>query len=127
LDGENEWHCPKCHKFTQAKMANQITRLPKVFMICLKRFQQGNRNFSKLNHLVDFPLQLDMGKHSPGGRVYELWAVINHFGGLQNGHYKATSRDLAGRWHEYNDEQVTSLSPESLVSRSAYVLFYRSS
>jgi ubiquitin carboxyl-terminal hydrolase 4/11/15 len=55
-----------------------------------------------------------------------LYAISNHFGGLSGGHYTAYGKNcIDGQWYDFNDSSVTSMSPDSLVSRSAYLLFYR--
>lgn len=38
--------------------------------------------------------------------VYELYAVVDHFGNLRNGHYSAKIKDENG-WCEFNDRSVT--------------------
>ncbi len=65
-------------------------------MIHLKRFSASGRygNRSKLDDFVDAPLQgLDMAPMITGSnaddRIYDLFAVSNHFGGLGGGHCNA--------------------------------------
>ncbi|GKT73411.1 ubiquitin carboxyl-terminal hydrolase [Colletotrichum tofieldiae] len=58
--------------------------------------------------------------------IYDLIAVDDHFGGLGGGHYTAYGRNFVdGQWYNYNDTSVSKTSPESVVTRAAYLLFYR--
>lgn len=44
-------------------------------------------------------------QHKPKGvsMVYDLYAVSNHFGSLNGGHYTASAKNPDGRWYYYND------------------------
>lgn len=39
-------------------------------------------------------------------QTYELYAAVNHLGGLRNGHYTATIKD-GEEWHHFDDSRVT--------------------
>jgi len=78
---------------------------PAVLTVHLKRFQQTNFNLRKVSRHVNFPLHLDLAPFcattalsapnvSAGAKqiVYELTAVVEHSGRLQNGHYTACVR-----------------------------------
>ncbi len=58
--------------------------------------------------------------------MYDLCAVSNHFGTLTGGHYTAFCKSPeSGEWHDYNDSSVSKVYNESsIVSKSAYVLYY---
>lgn len=57
---------------------------------------------NKLDTFVNFPIHdLDMSRyanHSRGDQppIYELYAVINHYGGMGGGHYSAYAKVLIG-------------------------------
>ena len=55
---------------------------------------------------------------------YDLFAVVNHFGSMQGGHYTAVVK-AKGNWFEYNDSSVTKVSESKVRSASAYILFYK--
>lgn len=66
--------------------------------------------------------------------LYELYAVCNHMGGLQGGHYTAHCRSgatdcrgrvSAGEWHTFDDTRVGPITTSRVGGASAYVLFYR--
>ncbi len=52
--------------------------------------------------------------------------VQNHFGTMGGGHYTATVKnERTQEWLYYDDSSVKSYSESDVVSRSAYILFYR--
>lgn len=57
--------------------------------------------------------------------VYDLYAVSNHYGSLNGGHYTAYCKNIDGNWYDFNDSSVSSESPSELVSGASYLLFYR--
>ena len=57
--------------------------------------------------------------------VYDLFAISNHFGALNGGHYTATCKNAEdGGWYSFNDGSV-SPNNGNVCSSSAYMLFYR--
>jgi ubiquitin carboxyl-terminal hydrolase 4/11/15 len=66
------------------------------------------------------------GKSKGQGEIYDLYAVSNHFGSLNGGHYTAFCQNsLDKKWYEFDDSSVSSISASSAVTKAAYVLFYR--
>ncbi|CAD8117954.1 unnamed protein product [Paramecium sonneborni] len=58
--------------------------------------------------------------------IYDLFAVSNHFGGMGGGHYTAYGKNhFNGKWYNFDDAQVNELDEDQIVSKSAYVLFYK--
>ena len=62
--------------------------------------------------------------------IYDLFAVANHYGTLNYGHYTAFCKNFDDDfWYEYNDRIVTKIEKEKeenvIVSPAAYLLFYR--
>lgn len=57
---------------------------------------------------------------------YRLYGVANHFGTLKGGHYTAyVKRGKAFGWCHFDDTRVrVRVSPEEVVNKNAYVLFY---
>lgn len=82
---------------------------------------------------MDFPVEgLDMSpyvqlKDGDEAPIYDLYAVSNHYGSLNGGHYTAFGfNQLTKKWYDFNDSSVSSAggSPD-IVSNGAYLLFYR--
>ena len=56
--------------------------------------------------------------------IYDLYAISNHFGSLNGGHYTAYGKNIDGDWYDYNDSSVSGAG-RNVKSASAYLLFYR--
>ena len=58
--------------------------------------------------------------------TYDLYAVSNHSGSLNFGHYTAMCKnEISGKWYEYNDSSVHTCNMNEIVSENAYVLYYK--
>ncbi len=58
--------------------------------------------------------------------IYDLYAVSNHYGSLNGGHYTAFCRNpIDNKWYEFDDSSVSRIDPSSAVTKAAYVLFYK--
>jgi len=66
----------------------------------------------KLNDFINFPVTgLDMSPYvcqeDSGECIYDLYAVSNHFGSLNGGHYTAFAKNpYYGKWFEFDDTDV---------------------
>ena len=104
----------------------ELYAINEIMIIHLKRF----RNNRKIDNLIEFPLEgLDLGNYLPNKNekyIYDLFAVANHIGGLQGGHYFAYCKNfIDGEWYEFNDSNVSKISEKNVVTDNAYVLFYK--
>lgn len=70
--------------------------MPNVVVFHLKRFCYTGRQRRKLDTIIDFPLRrLDLGTYiqdKTTSHVYELSAICDHYGNLNDGHYKARAK-----------------------------------
>lgn len=140
LEEDNEWYCNICKKHRDVNKKMDIFKTPYYLIIQLKRFKQDDEmdssifnifNSSKNTTLVDFPINdFDLSKYvlskSNINMKYNLIGVINHYGGASFGHYTAYCLN-GNQWCEYNDENVSKISINNVVSKAAYVLFYKRS
>jgi ubiquitin carboxyl-terminal hydrolase 4/11/15 len=135
LGPEDAWYCPGCKRHQQATKQLQIWRTPRLLILRLKRFYETRYARQKLDTMVEFPLRgLDLTPfvpaHAPQRRdgaplLYDLFAVVNHSGGLGGGHYTAFAQNhLDQKWYHFNDRSTRQVPESDVVSRSAYVLFY---
>ncbi|XP_022644966.1 ubiquitin carboxyl-terminal hydrolase 43-like isoform X2 [Varroa destructor] len=64
---------------------------------------------------------------NPHNFIYDLYAVCNHHGTMQTGHYTAFCKNpVNGLWYHYDDAIVSTVTDEShLTTRDAYILFYQ--
>ena len=129
LDEQNTTYCSRCKEHLQGVKKMDIYRLPKILMIHFKRFKQKGYFSSKNNKLVSFPLEgLDMSRFSLNCTgIYDLYAVSNHYGSLEGGHYTAYGKLPDGIWRDFDDSSVSTVAnvDSNVVASSAYVLFYQ--
>ncbi|XP_063098066.1 ubiquitin carboxyl-terminal hydrolase 43 isoform X3 [Cavia porcellus] len=154
LAQDDAWKCPHCKVLQQGVVKLSLWTLPDILIIHLKRFCQVGERRNKLSTLIKFPLSgLDMAPHvaqrSTSGKplpgpwpswkqpaslpttypldfLYDLYAVCNHHGSLQGGHYTAYCRNsLDGQWYSYDDSTVEPIREDEVNTRGAYILFYQ--
>jgi len=131
LDEDNLWLCEGCNKKVKGIKKLQLWEAPPVLVIQIKRFnvEQG----SKDNRLIKYPIEhLDIGSIISSIQCdpsrctkYRLQCVINHTGNLNGGHYYTYCLDDdTDEWYEFNDESVHKVKNNSIISHTAYLLFY---
>ena len=135
----NDYYCSKCKKHVSFNKKIDIYKEPYYLIIQLKRFKNGNElnnnyifnflNNIKNNTFIDFPVQnLDLTKYitrNNNNKIqYNLIGIINHYGGAYYGHYTASCLNR-NKWYKFDDEIVSPLKDNKIVTDSAYVLFYQ--
>lgn len=133
MSGESKWKCPRCKQYRNATKKIDIWRLPPLLIIHLKRFKYNGLWRDKITSNVDYPIEnlnLDkyvMGKNSiKTNNNYKLYAISNHSGTLDGGHYTAMCRNYDfDRWFRFDDSDVKEVTnAAALKSPMAYILFY---
>ena len=132
---ENEkWYCPKCKENEQSTKKIQIHKSPNYLLIHLKRFKNEIDNNDTLSFkggknevLINFPIKsfdisefIDEPKNKK--EIYDLYGIIQHYGNLNSGHYKAICKNN-DKWILYDDDQYEEIT--NLVNENAYILFYK--
>jgi ubiquitin carboxyl-terminal hydrolase 4/11/15 len=136
LTADNLWYCPSCKDHVEATKQMEFYTVPPILIFVLQRFKAHNQYFSsKKDDLIKFPIKgLDMAPYvacesqkQEGPLIYDLYAVSNHSGSMNFGHYTANCKNpKTGLWYDYNDSHVTECQDESeVVTREAYNLFYQ--
>lgn len=102
-----------------------LWKLPQILIVQLKRF--ANR-FVKNQCNIDIQDTLDLSNYCLSRdnlkAKYSLFAIANHEGTLQYGHYYADCKNNQGQWHRFNDATVTPFDVSNINGTAAYVLFY---
>ncbi|XP_014225786.1 uncharacterized protein LOC106651674 isoform X1 [Trichogramma pretiosum] len=131
----SEWNCPNCKVPRDGIKKFDFARLPAIVVIHLNRFGETGGWLEKKNTTVDFPLHnfnlrpyLD-GNETHGKRFanYNLYAMSNHYGTMDGGHYTAYCKHgHQNKWYKYDDHTVMEVPASDVKnqSNSAYLLFY---
>ena len=82
---------------------------------------QENIEFLRKNSR-DFTLPKDCNKEDKA--IYRLYAVINHYGRQNFGHYTAVCQ-VGEKWFEFNDELVEECQEQNVISNEAYLLLFK--
>jgi ubiquitin C-terminal hydrolase len=130
---DERWFCEKCDERVNAVTQNTIWELPRYLIISLGRYQYFPQ-LAKINSEVIFPLEnLDMKPFFSGFKktslTYNLYAVANHYGSPDGGHYTAFRKNQDNKWYLFNDNSVVEVNnPEkNIITNGAYCLFYQRS
>jgi ubiquitin C-terminal hydrolase len=111
------YFCNTCNDLTQYEKKINLSILPEVLIIVLKRYTSVG---AKIESDVHFGSEIKVRQtHDDTVKEYKLKSVINHFGNLLNGHY--TNFLHENMWLFIDDERV---KPENCVIDNAYILFY---
>ncbi len=119
----------------------RIWSVPPIWSVCLSRFAHQRKNAQ----LVEYPAHISLAPYvigyNPQQYQYRLYAVINHVGELNSGHYYAFVLDRSamvtgstnnnghgngkGQWYCCNDQAVSPITEgQALNHLHAYCLFY---
>ena len=105
--------CLNCNKITTHKKEVKISKSPNILIITLKRikFFLNNKN----NIFVNFPEKLDINnfidhEYNNNKPIYELYAIINHQGNLEFGHYYAYIKLECNKWYEFVDTLINEIN-----------------
>lgn len=151
LDGQNKYKCemgPGKPHMTRATKQFTVDVSPLILTIQLKRFEYVPFGRGKLNQMVEYPLELDLGCATSGAKQegkgkgtksmervssnddsisnkYALFGVVVHSGSsMHSGHYYCYVKGATGLWYEMDDETVTQCSENVALKQRAYLLFY---
>lgn len=134
--------CNNCDSYQESTKQLTMKKLPIVACFHLKRFEHSNRLHKKISTIIAFPEQLDMSpfmshrrnNHNNNSQNfspvslednrYSLFAVINHDGSLDTGHYTAFIRQQHDHWFKCDDHMITRANLKEVLDSEGYLLFY---
>lgn len=127
LTETNAWFNEKTNQKQDVDKGMVFWNFPEILIIHLKRW---NYDGNKDNRVVKIPLEnMDLTTYVKGYNrhsfVYDLYGVCNHHGGVLGGHYTANVKTIDGTWYRFNDDSVTKIDSDAVISVNAYCLFFR--
>jgi len=70
------------------------------------------------------PLSPEDSRRQTPPYKYDLFGVTNHYGTLSSGHYTAFISSASG-WRYCDDSRITRADKSAVVTKAAYILFYK--
>jgi len=137
LDDTNKWFCPHCNDKVNAFKKINIWIPSKIIIIQIKRFihnfTANGYSASKLNNMIEYPITdfkindyMSEYSSNMGDFTYDLISVTNHIGNMGGGHYYSYVKSITdGNWYCMDDDNVTQIQEEHIVTSNAYMLFYK--
>ena len=122
LDEEERPYCNKCMDLTRSTKQLMINKLPRFFVIQLKRFSYYPQR-TKLSTPVKFDETWKIPDSANKTHTYSLYGIACHSGGISGGHYISCCK-YSGVWRCFNDSMAGSVSWEHVKDQEAYILFY---
>jgi len=128
----DEWKCPTCRVNRKSLKKIDIVKFPPLLVIHLNRFYNDGL-WRKRQNYVSFTMNnLDLGifatassRHNNRYSQFNLYSVSNHYGTMEGGHYTAYCKsDILGNWYKYDDQVVTPMDSQDVISPASYLLFY---
>ena len=132
----SDYKCEKCDNRENNLKEEKILSEPKTLIINLKRYGSISRNRTeRINKMIKYPSILNMQNYYCGDEElnkYKLYAIINHTGTMNSGHYYSYIKTLQDddktfneQWICCNDSRVSNITEEEAMnSQNAYILFY---
>ena len=122
---DNKIFCNHCNQLQYKIKYYSIYTMPKYLTLTLKRFfsfDMGMDINSKNESFISYPIENFQLDNNP--IKYDLFAVINHIGNVNAGHYYSYVK-VNDEWLCYNDTKVTKISTKEIVTNRAYILIYK--
>ncbi|XP_041844274.1 ubiquitin carboxyl-terminal hydrolase 2-like [Melanotaenia boesemani] len=123
--------CSVCELRRETVIFTCLEKHPEILILHLKRFGCKGKNQVKLRTNVIFSMKLDLtpflssSAQNITSSSYHLYAVVNHSGNLNTGHYTAVCYNaLTQRWHCFDDEVFREVQDSLVQSPNAYMLLY---
>ena len=119
--------CQKCKKQTKHKQNTKLGSPPEILILSLQRFNNNqikDETLVKFEEIIDISNLIDYECGYQGETIYNLFAVISHFGCIEFGHYKAYIKLLNKEWYEFNDNIVNKIDFKDIKKENVCTLFY---
>jgi ubiquitin C-terminal hydrolase len=122
LMGDNAWYNEKTGKKEDVIKQICFWSFPNILIISLKQFTDDLKTFVTFP-LVNLNLRKYINGHISDECTYNLYAVANHFGNINGGHYTAFVK-INQQWIHFDDKIAMPIPENVVISANAYCLFY---
>lgn len=114
--------CGSCKVYQESTKQLSMHTLPIVASFHLKRFEHSSQIDKKISTFISFPFELDMRpfmskvNDSLGDYMYSLYAVINHVGSIDKGHFTAFVRHHKDVWVKCDDHMISTATLKDVLN-----------
>lgn len=122
LGSSSKIKCGTCEVYQESTKQLSMHTLPIVASFHLKRFEHSSQIDKKISTFISFPFELDMKpfmskvNDSLGDYMYSLYAVINHLGSIDKGHFTAFVRHHKDVWVKCDDHMISTASLNDVLN-----------
>ncbi len=113
--------CSKCGVRGEKQKTSTLVMIPEILFVMSKKYKYEEGRGEKLDVYTDFPETLIFNAKKGLELKYEAVAQIEHFGGLNGGHYYAICKRKGG-WFCLNDTHVAPAKFEP--TNNTYIVLY---
>ena len=124
--GEN---CSFCGRTSKKNEIMKIAYLPDILIISLQRINNKygtkNESFVKFYEGLDLKEIIDTEITNRGDTKYDLFAISNHIGQINSGHYFSHIK-IGNEWYCFEDSKVYKIGTQiDMNTKEVYTLFFK--
>lgn len=124
-DSEKNWECDRCNS-TDAEFSISMAACPNYLCVKLNRGSEERKDHRRIDFkLTGWEFPKDCLPKGAGSFTYDLYAVANHSGGVQGGHYWAYKKGAGNKWYQMNDSHVSPMDQRKVVSSECMMICYK--
>jgi ubiquitin carboxyl-terminal hydrolase 22/27/51 len=120
--------CRSCGTYQESTKQLTMKKVPTVVCFHFKRFEHGKKS-RKISRYIPFPVEIEMSpfmspreskvKLQPEETKYCLFAVVNHGGTMDTGHYTCYVRQYRDQWYKCDDACITKAEMSDVLRSEA--------
>ena len=119
-------NCRSCRRKNNLRQNMKIGKLPQILILSLQRLNQyfniKNESYVHFDEMLDMKNYVDNELGNNSLTKYKLFAITNHIGNLNTGHYYSYIK-INNEWYYFTDSKVVKNNPD-YDSNEVYTLFY---
>lgn len=119
-------NCRYCRRKCNLQQKMKIGKLPQILILSLQRINQylniKNESYVHFDEMLDMRNYIDNELEGNSLTKYKLFAITNHIGNLNTGHYYSYIK-INNEWYYFTDSKVIKNNPD-YDSNEVYTLFY---
>jgi len=122
------YYCSRCANEQEGRRQLTVTRWPSVLVVHVKRFAKDAASEEDVWVKRDDDVQAQLVVEGDATSLYRLFAVVEHFGSVEGGHYTCDVlfSEAESRWVNCDDDKMTEVAEATVANgRDGYIFFYK--